>query len=390
MKNELNIIIWGANYYGTMAPSQRIKNLFEPIIENKNVVVSNLLRNETIDKSLVKEAKINVETFYYSARNPFSIFRFFVQSYRYLKHKKQKEKQNIFYCYGYPCLENVMILYFAKLLRYKIVFDIVEDNSLADVHKNSLKFRINHATTLKLRFLVRKWGSVCFGISEYIVNLFTKVCENKVPVYFLPICVDIKKIRQYKNLPKDDAVISVFYGGSFGYKDGIPFLLKGFEMAATIVPNVELLLTGRVSRQMEHELNNLIINSSVSSKIKYLGCLPDNEYFEVMVNADILCMPRVDSGYANAGFPFKLGEYLATGNVVIASRIGAVENYLTHKKNAYIVEPESPAEISNAIVELSKSEKVRKEIGAKGFHVAESHFNNRIIAEELYNYLLII
>jgi hypothetical protein len=35
-------------------------------------------------------------------------------------------------------------------------------------------------------------------------------------------------------------------------------------------------------------------------------------------------MPRNNSDFANTGFPFKLGEYMATGNCVISAKLPAV------------------------------------------------------------------
>lgn len=55
---------------------------------------------------------------------------------------------------------------------------------------------------------------------------------------------------------------------------------------------------------------------------RHLGFLVDSAYSDTLSSAGILCMPRINNGYAYAvGFPFKLGEYLATGKPVIATAV---------------------------------------------------------------------
>ena len=43
------------------------------------------------------------------------------------------------------------------------------------------------------------------------------------------------------------------------------------------------------------------------------GFLLEDEYYKILPHSDVLLMTRINSKYANAGFPFKLGEYLASG-----------------------------------------------------------------------------
>ena len=62
---------------------------------------------------------------------------------------------------------------------------------------------------------------------------------------------------------------------------------------------------------------NKLPTSQQNSKIIYFGLIPDDDYYQFLKDADVLLMTRIDSPYANSGFPFKLGEYLATGNAVI-------------------------------------------------------------------------
>ena len=69
--------------------------------------------------------------------------------------------------------------------------------------------------------------------------------------------------------------------------------------------------------------------------------MDEKDYYSLLNNADIPCMTRVDLAFANAGFPFKLGEYLAAGKPVIASRVSDVDRFLVNGQNAMLVNPGS-------------------------------------------------
>jgi glycosyltransferase involved in cell wall biosynthesis len=388
MVKNLSIVFWGANYYGQMADAQRIKNLIDPLTEKENISIYNLVRNEKAPSINDTNLKVNIKILTYSVKKPWTIFIFLISAFLYLLKVRKKDRINIFYCYSYPNMENIYLLFFSHVLGYKIVFDIVEDNSQVDLTKNSWMMKLYIFSSIKMNWFIKHWGSACFAISKNLVTLCKKICVEKVPVYLLPISVDVDKIESYKNIGNEESDIVVFYGGSFGYKDGINFLIEGFEKAFLACPKIKLVLTGKVSRQLENEFDFLIQKSLAKSRISYLGCLPNEEFFSTMVNSDLLCMVRVNTEYANAGFPFKLGEYLASGNPVIATKVGDVEEYLTHKKNAYLIQAESAEEIAQAIIELVKNKEMRNFIGNNGKEICNKYFNNRTIAEYLYQTII--
>ena len=49
----------------------------------------------------------------------------------------------------------------------------------------------------------------------------------------------------------------------------------------------------------------------------------------------MLVLARPDNIQAKGGFPTKLGEYLATGNPVVVTKVGEIPNYLIDGVNAF-------------------------------------------------------
>ena len=98
-------------------------------------------------------------------------------------------------------------------------------------------------------------------------------------------------------------------------------------------------------------------------------------------------MTRIDSPFANAGFPFKLGEYLATGKVVIATDVGDVRNYLVDKRDALIVSPSNAQAIDSAIDYFFSNINDMANIGLNGFKKSKQFFNPSINSKMLERFI---
>jgi glycosyltransferase involved in cell wall biosynthesis len=88
-------------------------------------------------------------------------------------------------------------------------------------------------------------------------------------------------------------------------------------------------------------------------------------------------MTRIKSDHAATGFPFKLGEFLATGKAVIATNVGDVSKYLLNDVNSIVISPNSSDQIVSAITSLIENPEKIKQLGAKGRETAETFFDSQ-------------
>jgi len=390
MHKQLNILLLGVNYIGQMASTQRVKNLFEPMLKLQNISVSNLIINESVISVIqVEKGNVNYNHLSYNYKNPISVIYFLYSGLKFIFNGYNKGASNILYHYGYPSIEDIIFLKFSKLLGYKVVYDIVECAEYANISKSSLRFKFKSWTSRKMFAQLYKNGSLCIGISTQLVNYLENKCKGRVKVIFVPICIDVEKINSFKIKREENlGKIKIFYGGSFGFKDGFEFLLKGFEQACENNSNLELTLTGKISKQMDGKVQSLITASKWKDRIRFLGCLSEIDFYSTMVNSDILCMTRVNSAYANYGFPFKLSEYLASGNAVIATKVGDIEQYLIDNENSLVIKPEAANEICDSILKLARDEDLRLKLGSTGYNVALTYFSSIKVSRNLYNSLI--
>jgi glycosyltransferase involved in cell wall biosynthesis len=129
-----------------------------------------------------------------------------------------------------------------------------------------------------------------------------------------------------------------------------------------------------------------IQTSPFKERIEYKGFLDHASYHREVNAADILCMPRIDTGYAHAGFPFKLGEFLATGKPVIASAVSDVPAFLEDRKDAILVPPGASEAIVEAVDFLIDHPEKAFEMGACGKEKARHLFDYRKQGEALLTF----
>jgi glycosyltransferase involved in cell wall biosynthesis len=178
--------------------------------------------------------------------------------------------------------------------------------------------------------------------------------------------------------------VKILYVGTFAPKDGVYYLIKAFEKLITSHPHVRLHLIGKGNEKDMKDVLSLIQDND---KIDYLGRVSDEDLETLLLNADILTMTRVNSVFANYGFPFKLSEYLSTGNPVLATDVSDIKLYLKDKVNACIAEPENIDSIYDSLIFLIDNENLALEIGEKGIAVVHDHFDIKKNGETFVKFL---
>ena len=381
MQKKINFIVLSTNIYGAfdikdMAGAVRVRNIFNPLVQQNGVSVSNLIMLDLfgIQDNLKTESINNkvdcLAIGFSSITHPISVLQFLKRGMKFIKQHKQKNAANIIYNYQYPDVRNFLLLLYARLKGYKIVFDFVEDKK----HYTTVSF--NDKIHQKLSLLFLKWlptyTDAVFVISSHLITEIGKITKQKIPIYSLPISVDFNNLAT-NNVKKNDEPVNIFYGGSFAEKDGLQYLVEALEIIHNKGYNFKLLMSGKASPHKKDSLFTTIVEKPF---VDYKGFLSTEAYFELLASADICCMTRVNSAFANAGFPFKLGEFLAAGKVIIASKIGDVENYLIHKESAYLVSPESTAQIVEGLEYcIQNLATLSNTMGANAKKVAEKNFN---------------
>jgi glycosyltransferase involved in cell wall biosynthesis len=354
-----------------MAGTARVKLFANYIARNHitSVLVTNQANGENQDQGIINNV-------FYSLLVPswtpiylrLALYPFF--SFIRLFQLKRHDKKNVICIYGNIDLYFLPILIAARFLGYKVIQDIVEDQSLKS-EEFSLLTRLNIGFAVLFEPLFMRWLHGVIVISSQIEEKIQSI-NSSIPKLLIPVSATNLSFNFLSDKEKSD-LITIFYCGSFGVKDGVELLLEAFVRSQKVHPNLRLTLVGTPSNDVLKKIQ-IIQNNTIN----ITGYLNDDDYWKCLYSSDILCMTRIDSPYANAGFPFKLGEYLATGKPVLATNVGDVTKYLEHQKDAIIIKPSCIDAIEEGINYLVSHPETHQLIGQNGLEKAKQFFNPEI------------
>lgn len=266
---------------------------------------------------------------------------------------------------------------YAVKLGYKIVFDIVE-TAFWKHEKLNLKSKARYC--LDEYFSKKAYKkSAAFVISERLREEFKTAYPN-MPICLLPNSTPISVTEGRKKL---NETLQILYAGTYAAKEGVTFLIEGVKQAIDNGCKCKLLLLGKAPLTLRDKYSN-------ETYIDFKGFVSDEELYQRQIESDVLAMVRTNSIFANYGFPFKLSEYLATGNIVLSTKVSDVEKYLTDKKDAYLIEPENTKAICDAIIYIASNPEEACSVAQNGLKTANEKFSIEVVGKIFVDFLRIL
>jgi len=391
MTENINLVVMGGfTYPRGMAGTKRVQNVISALKEcGVSAIRVFVLRQSAKDNTL---SGIHDGTSYETIMGDFfrvkmlaTLPLLYCKACAALKRAFRKDHKNVLYFYGPLLFDSIVPLIYARKLGYKLIFDVIEDYDLSKDLSVSMYQSLRCNFTILFSKTMKDLAAGIIAISSHLENKFRNYNQGRIPIHYLPISVDM---NQFPEKPHGTGpIVSLFYAGSFTRKDGVPVLLDAFDELAERYGNIRLVLTGRGDRLALQDFLDRVDKSPHKDRIEYKGYLEEEDYYSLLNSVDIPCMTRVDIGFAQAGFPFKLGEFLATGKPVIASVVSDVDRFLINGHNAMLVKAGSCKEICESVEFLVNNPESASVIGVRGREVAESSFDYKKQGKALLAFL---
>lgn len=224
-------------------------------------------------------------------------------------------------------------------------------------------------------------------MTKTLLNHYQAFPKPQPRFLHLPMTVDLERFQKAKEcLEEFKSPYIVFVGVMNDTKEGVSILINAFNSIKNKFPNYKLYLVGARNYDTPIHLQ-LIKNLGLESKVFWMKEYSRDLIPNIICNADLLVLPRPDSKQAQGGFPTKLGEYLASGNPVCATRVGEIPNYLSDNESVFFADPGSVESFAEAMGRALSNPEISKKIGNNGREVAKKHFNKDIQSKKLYNFI---
>ena len=213
--------------------------------------------------------------------------------------------------------------------------------------------------------------------------------------YFVKSGVDEKKVTivnsivdttRFDGLNKQSCELYFAYcGNGNNKKDKVDELIKVFARVAVRHEDVKFYIIGPTKQVYKDETDNvqLVHELGLDERVVFTGMKPAHEVPQLLVNAKALFLTRPNTLQNRAGFSTKLGEYLASGNPVVAAGVGDIPLYLINRENAFVYNPDDYNAVEDAMEYILTYPEEAQVIGQRGKEVAHQHFNALIETKKL-------
>lgn len=231
--------------------------------------------------------------------------------------------------------------YIAPILSARYGFPTVAETHAHTDNRTDPFLKMIKATATESNF--RKLVTISDVLSEHYQSL--GVPADKMLV--LPTGVDLDRFElpseptqsPYKSHDKPNVA---YVGHLYDYK-GIPTILE----TAHLCSETHFHLIGGLSKDIER-VQQMIADQQLAN-VSLHGFKPQTDIPPYLHHADVLLLPpSLNHPSARWTSPVKLGEYLASGTPVVASRIPALEDWVTDAEVTFM-EPDSATSMAEAI-----------------------------------------
>ncbi len=400
-ENTKGVIIYYGEYPTNDSWANRIKNtlkIFDSLSISCSVLVPYpplLIENErNLNDKTIRLERIKKEKNSFFSQVYFYLKGVF-DSYRFIK--KQSNLDFVFFAGG-SFLTCYPIIKLCKSKNIKIWIDIVDENSKKFEQTKTIRDYIAiFNKDLFDKWLIPKFDKILV-ISDYLHHKYSKnILLNRLQKS-TPTLIDINQYDQNasKNITNNtnefnqivsDKRLKLMYAGSIARPNGVFFAM---QCAAELIQKqnynfliVIIALMGETKKIIDYakELN-------IADNLIFLNKQQQDDMPAIYQLNDILFLPEHGSIIANAGFPGKTAELLASGKPVIATNFSDLTLYLKNGVNAMISEIDDKQTYTQNLKKLLDSIELRKQIGVEGRKTAIKHFDFRKNAF-IYNELVV-
>lgn len=275
----------------------------------------------------------------------------------------------------------VILLYWLLrfILGYKLVYQYVEMRS--EIRKPG-KSRLEQWRHEQIDHRVIKWFDGVLPISS-VLHAWVAQRKPEMPILRVPVLADYNQFFLEKS---PDRPPYFLYCGSAAYSEVIFFIFDAFE-ALPHHGALELHLIIRGPQAKQKVIRDRAAASPLAAYIQIFSDLPYEELAQRYVDALGLLIPLRPTKQDAARFPYKVSEYLATGNPVVTTNYGELRGYFRDGENGLVAASYDLAQYVEKLQYIVDHPREAAAIGQAGYRMGIEHFHYARIGERFSRYL---
>lgn len=236
------------------------------------------------------------------------------------------------------------------------------------------RLRFNPARNLIIRYYLRYCSDI-FVVSEALAEVLEQGGIPRVQVLHNGIEVDAwrgepSKIKSFQEEHGLRGKKVIFFGGRLTVAKGGLLILDYLADIKKTIPDVVLLIAGRIDSFAEH-IQQKSKEVGLSDSIRWLGWISGSELIAAYCASDIVIVPSI---YLDP-FPTVNLEAGACGKPVVATSFGGSREAIVDGKTGYIWDPRDVQGFSSRMQELLLNENRSSEMGRRAYERMQTEFS---------------
>lgn len=341
----------------------------------KTIAINSLSSTTEKSEDCSGTSASGVEYITFNSHKRFKTLRNIYRTYKIFKARKIKGNNVIIIstARAHIMLTDIML---AKLTGYKTIFLFHEWRSALEVP--TMFHKID--AWIKDRVIIRFFDAY-LPISHYLLDKCNEVAKKKKKL-ILPILAD------YSTEPEKYPIKERFsYCCSVWYIMRHPMLLDAMDKLVEKHNSAELLLILSGNPKSIDNFKESCKTRKCAKNITIRTKVPFEELKEIYGSSLGLIIPMDPESIADiARFSQKIAEYVATGRPIITNKVGELPYYFKDRISAYFTEYDSEG-FFRVMIEMLEDRETANTIGKQGFIVGKQHFDYKVNAKELTEFI---
>jgi glycosyltransferase involved in cell wall biosynthesis len=180
----------------------------------------------------------------------------------------------------------------------------------------------------------------------------------------------------------------IAYAGRINRLEGVDVLLKAMRLVADEHPDAVLVIAGSAATvdpivRLPLDYPELARGMGIADLVVFTGFLPMQGVVDLLAAADVLVSPKIDHPANVVAAPIKVGEYLASGRPVVATRICELDEWLRDGEDVVFCATGDVDGLAAALSRVLSDPERGRLIGASGRERARSVCDASIWADRV-------
>ena len=283
-----------------------------------------------------------------------------------------KRKRIQIFIYSNALLFNIPVYFISKLFGIEVIAFIpeyLENNEIKGMNIFE-KFSI-YSFLLNFKYL-NKHSNKLIVFSSFLKNHYLQQGFDESNILVHPNLTDLNAWY----IPDKKPAFTIGYAGTPSKKDGLIDLLYAIKLLKEKDIIVSALIVGDTFNNdsfipyFKEKCNEFDIKEQVT----FTGLVPQEKVKDYLNICKILAITRPDTIQTKAGFPTKIGEYMACKKIVLATKFGDIEQYFEARKHLVLAEQDNPSSIAENILWILNHSEKSELIATNGFEKAKEIF----------------